>query len=97
MTEPTIYPVGHRFTDSDGAERVKTRWEFSAFVTQEGAKASALSRGHPGTIWYIWRLDDGSYDHTAVPEPRGPGHPAELVETFTIEGQRQHKRAVRLA
>ncbi len=97
MTEPTIYPAGHRFTDSGGIERVKTRWEFNAFVTQEGAVASAASLGNAGTIWYIWRLDDGSYDHTAVSKPAGPGHPAELVETITIEGYGQRKKAVRLA
>jgi hypothetical protein len=94
MAEPTIYPVGHTFADSDGAWRVKTRWEFNAFVAQEGARASAVSLGHPGTTWYIWRLDDGSYDHTAVPEPTGPGHPAELVETFTVEAFGGRKKAV---
>lgn len=85
MPEPKIWPVGHRFTDSDGAERVKTRWEFNAFVTQEGARASAVNLGQRGTTWYIWRLEDGSYDHSAVPDPATPGHPAELVETLTVK------------
>ena len=97
MNEPTIYPVGHTFADSDGYQRIKTRWEFNAFVTQEGATASAVSLGRPGSIWYIWRLDDGSYDHTAVPEPTGPGHPAELVETITVKGYGERKKAVRVA
>jgi len=94
MSEPEIKPVGWRFTDSDGAERIKTRWQFNAFVTQEGARNAAVALGGHGTTWYIWRLADGSYDHTAVPEPTTPGHPAELVETFTIGGTGQRKRAV---
>lgn len=89
-----IYPVGHRFTDSSGAERIKTRWEFNAFVTQEGAKTAALTLGRSGSAWYIWRLEDGSYDHTAVADPTTPGHPAELVETFTVGGYGKQKRAV---
>ena len=91
MNEPTIYPVGRRFTDSSGAERIKTRWELNAFVTQEGARASAADLGRPGSLWYIWRLDDGSYDHTAVPDPTTPGHPAELVETITVQGAGRDK------
>ena len=51
MNEPTIYPVGHTFADSDGYQRIKTRWEFNAFVTLEGATASAVSLGRPGSIW----------------------------------------------
>ena len=92
--EYEIKPVGWTFTDSAGAERVKTRWEFNAFVTREGAKAAALSLGRNGQTWYIWRLEDGSYDHTAVPEPTTPGHPAELAETFTVKGYGKRKRAV---
>ena len=94
MADDTIKPVGWRFTDSDGAQRIKTRWGFNAFVTQEGAKASALALGSLGTEWFIWRLEDGSYDHTAIEDPTGPGHPAELVERFTVKGYGQRKRAV---
>jgi hypothetical protein len=93
MTFP-VYPAGHRFTDSDGTERVKTRWEFNAFVTQEGARSAALRLGRNGQTWYIWRLADGSYDHTAVPEPTTPGHPADLVETITVKGYGKRKKAV---
>ena len=74
--------------------KVKTRWQFNAFVTQEGAKASALALGRAGSEWFIWRLEDGSYDHTAVPDPAAPGHPAELAERFTIAGYGKHRRAV---
>jgi len=94
VTEFTIKPVGWRFTDSNGAERIKTRWQFNAFVTQEGAKSAALALGRPGSEWFIWRLEDGSYDHTAVPDPAAPGHPAELAERFTIAGYGKHRRAV---
>ena len=87
-------PVGWRFTDSDGAERIKTRWQFNAFVAEEGARASAVSLGSHGSVWYIWRLDDGSYDHTAVSRPTTPGHPAELVETIEIKGYGKRKKAV---
>jgi hypothetical protein len=82
------FPVGHRFSDSDGIERVKTRWGFNAFTSAEGARQSARHFGQRGTRWFIWRLEDGSFDFTAVPEPKGPGHPAELVETFVIDGGR---------
>ncbi len=92
--EPAIKPVGWCFTDSDGAERVKTRWQFNAFVARDDARASAVRLGRGGQTWYIWRLDDGSYDHTAVPDPMTPGHPAELVETITIEGYGRRKKAV---
>ena len=97
MTKHEIKPVGWRFTDSDGAERVKTRWQFNAFVTPEGARNAAIDLGRHGSTWYIWRLEDGSYDHTAVPNPTIPGHPAELVETFTINGYGQRKKAVQHA
>jgi hypothetical protein len=80
----TEFPAGHRFTDSDGNERVKTRWGFNAFTTAEGARRSAGRLGQRGAEWFIWRLADGSFDYSAVPEPKGQGHPAELVETFTI-------------
>jgi len=94
VTDYAIKPVGWRFTDSDGAERIKTRWEFNAFVTQEGAESAALALGRTGSEWFIWRLEDGSYDHTAVENPTTPGHPAELVERFTISGYGKHRRAV---
>jgi hypothetical protein len=92
MDEFAVKPVGWRFTDSDGAERIKTRWQFNAFVTQEGAGNAARRLARPGSTWYIWRLEDGSYDHTAVPEPTTPGHPAELVETIEIPTRRRLPR-----
>ena len=94
MNEPGIKPVGWRFTDSDGNERIKTRWEFNAYVTTEGARNHALSLGRNGSTWYVWRLDDGSYDCTAVPDPTTPGHPAELVETVTVRGYGKRKKLV---
>jgi hypothetical protein len=94
VAESAIKPVGWRFTDSSGAERIKTRWGFNAYVTQEGARAAAVSLGRNGQAWYIWRLADGSYDHTAVPDPTTPGHPAELAETIAIKGYGKRKRAV---
>jgi hypothetical protein len=76
---PVIFPVGHVHLDSDGIERVKNRWGFNSFTTQEGAGESLRQLARRGT-WYIWRLADGSYTFTAVPDPSTPGHPAELVE-----------------
>ena len=97
MPEPTIWPVGHRFTDSDGCERVSTPFGFNAYVTQDGAVAGATSSGRNGSVWYIWRLADGSYDYTAAENPDIPGHPAELVETITVKGSGARKRTVRHA
>lgn len=94
MAEPIIYPAGHKFTDSSGHERVKTPYGFNAYAVREGARAAAVSLGRNGQTWYIWRLADGSYDHTAVPDPTTPGHPAELAETFTISGYGKRKRGV---
>lgn len=68
--------------DSDGIERVPNRWGFNSFATAEGAAESARKivpvaggRRH----WYVWRLADGTYDYTAVPDPTGEHYPAELV------------------
>ncbi len=85
MTEPMIYPVGHRFTDSDGIERIKNQWEFNSFTTHEGALQSLRGFARHGT-WFIWRLADGSYDYTASADPQIPGHPAELVERRDFDG-----------
>lgn len=94
MAEPMIYPVGHRFTDSDGNERVKTPFGFNAYVTEEGARSHALALGRNGQYWYVWRLADGSYDCTAVPDPTTPGHPAELAETVRVSGYGKRKKVV---
>ena len=94
MSEPAIRPVGWKFTGSDGNERIKTRWEFNAFVTQEGARSRALALGRNGQYWYVWRLADGSYDCTAVPDPTTPGYPAELVETVRVTGYGKRKKVV---
>jgi len=94
MTEPEIFPAGHTFTDSSGQERVTTPFGFNAYVTQAGATAGVLALGRNGSTWFIWRLEDGSYDHTAVPYPTTPGHPAELVATFTVSGYGKRKRAI---
>jgi hypothetical protein len=85
-TEPTIKPVGWTFTDSDGNERIKTRWQFNAYLTEEGARSGALATGRDGSTWYVWRLPDGSYDFSANPNPTTPGYPGELVETLEISG-----------
>ena len=74
-----IKPVGWKFIDSDGNERIKTRWQFNAYVTAEGAKSSA-QKLNTSAKWFIWRLADGSFDFSAVEHPTTPGHPAELVE-----------------
>jgi hypothetical protein len=97
MSEPENFPVGHTFTDSSGQERVTTPFGFNAYVTLDGATAAALALGANGSTWFTWRLDDGSYDHTAVPDPRGPGHPGELVAAFTVSGYGKRKRAVPVA
>ena len=91
--QPFPYPPGYRWTDSDGNERVTTPWGFNAFAAIEGARAHAAALGRPDSVWYIWRLADGSYDSTAVPDPTTPGHPADLAETVTIHGAGRAKRA----
>jgi hypothetical protein len=71
--------------DCDGIERTRSRWGFNSFTTAEGARESAAGivpvvggRGR----WYIWRLSDGTFDYTAVPNPEGDWYPAELVEVI---------------
>jgi hypothetical protein len=88
MSDPIEKPVGWTFTDSDGNERIKTRWGFNAFTTAEGAENSAqgLAKGRHGRRgeWFIWRLADGSFTFSAIENPTSPGHPAELVEKVTL-------------
>ena len=77
--------------DSDGIERTPNQWGFNSFTTVHGAEHVARLLGRAGSVWYIWRLADGTYDFTAASEPTTPGHPAELVETITL-GRRTHNR-----
>lgn len=83
MTEQES-PVGRKFIDSNGNERVKTPFGFNAFTTAQGAKLSAWYYGRQGSERFIWRLPDGSFDCTAVPDPIMPGYPAERVGQFTV-------------
>lgn len=87
-------PAGHRWTDNDGFPRVKTPWGFNAFADERGARAQAVDLGRPGSHWYIWQLDDGSYDATASANPQTPGHPARLLHEVEIQRDRGHLVAV---
>lgn len=63
------------------AGRVPNKWGFNSFATESGA-VSVVSDWQREGPWYIWRLADGTYDFTAVPDPDLPGYPAELVRTI---------------
>lgn len=60
-------------------ERRPNEWGFNSCVTLDGAVAVAKWMSRRGSHWYIWRLADGTFTYSAVPEPTTPGFPAELV------------------
>jgi hypothetical protein len=75
--------MGKTWLDLDGFERTANQWGFNSFTTAEGAAKSAarivpVAGGR--CRWYIWRLSDGTFDYTAIPDPEGPQYPAELVD-----------------
>lgn len=80
--------------DSNGNERTPNQWGFNSFATAEGAKQTAARLGSTGSVWYIWRLADGTFDHTAVPDPSTPGHPAELAEVIELQGPRSRRKVI---
>lgn len=58
--------------DSEGIQRVASKYGFNAFSSVEDAARSArayLRAGSAAEFW-VWRLDDGTYDWTAIPNPR---------------------------
>jgi len=64
--------------------RVRNQWGYNSFADQQGAEETARWMGRQDTCWYIWRLADGSFDFSAIPDPTTLGHPAELVNTITV-------------
>ena len=72
----------------------RTRWGFNSFATAEGARRCAASLGRNGSVWYIWRLADGTFIQSAVPNPQSPGHPAELAEVIELHGPPSRRKVV---
>lgn len=76
-----LFDVGEHHFDISGIERVSNRWGFNSFATIEGAKENLPRRGH----WWIWRLPDGTFNYSAVPDPRTPPAEKELVEDVRFD------------
>jgi hypothetical protein len=93
VTDKPQIPGREPFHDITGSLRTPNEWGFNSFASIHSASIAARELGRPGSTWYIWRLADGTYDHTAVPNPTTPGHPAELVDTFTLPSRRRRRPA----
>ena len=85
---------GETWLDSDGNQRTPNEWGFNSFTTAEGAKRAAAKLGRDRSVWYIWQLADGTFDHTAVPDPRSPGHPADLAEVIELQGPPSRRKVI---
>jgi hypothetical protein len=84
------------WTDSNGQVRTPNQWGFNSFATAEGARRCAARLGRTGSVWYIWRLADGTFVQSAVPDPASPGHPAELVEVVKLQGRPSRRKVISL-
>jgi hypothetical protein len=53
------------------------------FTTERNATLSALATLKRSVDFYIWKMSDGLYEWTAIPDPKSPGFPAQLVSRGT--------------
>jgi hypothetical protein len=74
-----------RFFDSEGLLRVFSESaQHNCFMTADDAETSGQAVLRNGADLFVWRFADGTFEWTAIPDPRSPGYPAELVKQTVV-------------